>query len=173
MRFILSTLFIFISLTSVCQIKYSLDTLTFDQIIMVDIEPGEAGDPYVYDKYGRENHDILKEVPLDKSTMKELNAKLNSRASYGKSYASCFEPEFGLIYMYQGRLVTQIIISLKCNRLLSKSIIPAQLPDNRGDGDITYYSLSGFSSGFRKYLNTLLIKYKFSNQFENNPDIDD
>lgn len=95
--------------------------------------------------------------------MNKLSKYLDSKNSYGNVVAGCFDPHLGIVYYDKTKIVAYITVCFDCNRLRS-SIELAEQKGKMGKGKDAYYMLDGLSKTFRHFLNTLLIKYKFSDQ---------
>lgn len=140
--------------------------LKFDKVIFYDFtDIGEKGS-LIVDNNGKYIQKILKQVTLDTAIIKKLNSKLGDKKSFGSGTAFCFDPHCGMVYYLNGKPVAQITICLACNRLYSNINIPAQKQGKQGQGEGSYYLLDGLSKSFRKFINELLKKNKFSNQIQ-------
>ena len=140
--------------------------LKFDKVVFYDFEEiGEEGSQLVDDN-GKTVQKIIKQVQLDTSMISKLNSKLGDKRSYGNVTASCFDPHCGFVYFLNGKPVAQILICIDCNRLRSDIDIPAKKQGKQGTGADTYYIADGLSKSMRKFINGLLIKYKFTHQIE-------
>jgi hypothetical protein len=166
MKVLAVLIFLAATLFTYGQTKNPFSSLKFDKVIMYDFqESGEKGDAIV-DNNGKFLQTIFKQVQLDKETIKKVNARLGDKKSYGNGTAACFDPHCGFVYFLNNKIVGQVTICLSCNRLHSTIDIPAQKQGKQGKGKDAYYILDGLSKPFRKFINGLLIKNKFSNQIK-------
>jgi hypothetical protein len=138
--------------------------LEYDKVVMYDYE-GRKG-VYLVDKNGELSKTIKKQVILDEKTEKELIKKLGQKSSYGEGTAACFDPHLGFIFYCQNKIVANIAVCFSCNRLQSSLDIPAQKQGKIGSGDDIGYLLIGMSESFKKFLNELVLKYKFSHSLQ-------
>ncbi|HNP24736.1 MAG TPA: hypothetical protein PKM63_22050 [Panacibacter sp.] len=164
---IISFLFLLtISLSSNGQTNNPFLSLKFDKVVFFDFEDiGEKGS-LIVDNNGKYFQTVIKQVQLDTQTIKELNAKLGDKKSYGNGAAACFDPHCGFVYFLKGKPVGQITICLSCNRLYSSIDIPAQKQGQQGQGKDAYYILDGLSKSFRQFINGLIKENKFTHQIE-------
>jgi hypothetical protein len=143
-------------------------TLQYDKVIMYDFAVTDGGDSdesaYPLDKKGKLSKYVTKQVQLDNETIKDLNAHLGDRKSYGRVSAFCFDPHLGFAYYFKGKIVAYISICMDCNVLDSSLPIDAQKQGKNGTGKNIYYLLSGPSKSLRHFLNALLKKNNFSHQ---------
>ena len=133
---------------------------------MYDFDGGKGSDLYIVDDKGQLAKSISKQFQLDKGSFTKLNKKLSERKSYGSPTAACFDPHLGFVYYLKGKVVGHVTICLDCNRLYSSIKIIAQQQGKIGQGKEAYYISDGLSQSFRNFLNTLLIKKKFSHQIK-------
>lgn len=146
--------------------------LRYDRVVFYDFESiGEKG-AQIFDSKGHALQNIIKKVELNSQTVSALNTRLRDRKSFGAATAFCFDPHCGFVYFYKGKIVSQILVCLECNRLGSDIDIPAQNQGKQNSGKDAYYLAEGLSKSFRKYLNQLLITHKFSHQIEPGSDFD-
>jgi hypothetical protein len=140
--------------------------LKYDSVVIYDLEFERWRDEMsVIDKNGKLNFPVNKRAKLDNKSVQALSKKLGSKSSYGNSEAACFEPHLGIVYYSAGKPVAQATICISCNRLESSLPIPAQMQGKQTAEDGTiYYNLMGMSKEFRKYLDKLLEKHKFSHR---------
>jgi hypothetical protein len=147
------------------QLENPFQLLKYDGAVMYDYE--QAGEnPSLIDGDGRiiKSVHVKKQIQLEKATIDELAVKLCSKSSFGNSHADCFEPHLGIVYYWHDKAVADILICMDCNRLSSSIHLPDQRQGQNGSGQNLYYLADGMSKSFRKFLNTLLIKYDFSHQ---------
>jgi len=138
--------------------------LQYDEIIIYDFNEnshGEGGS--IVDDKGR-LAPVIKQVLLDKATATELHKRIFQKSSYGAPEAACFDPHLGIVYYLNKKIVAHFTICMGCNRLEGSVEIPAQLQVKGGTGKEIYYTGMGMSKSFRKFLNGLLVKHKFSHQ---------
>ena len=162
---------LFISLlfiaTSLCaQVKNPYLNLKFDKVVMYDFAEGEEREGVIFNKDGKLVQTIVKQVTLDKETIKKLDRRIGLKESYGYSFAMCFNPHLGFVYFLKDKIVAQVTVCFGCNILESTLDIPAQKQGRQGTGKDVYYTLSGLNKSFRKFLNQLVIKNGFSNQIQ-------
>lgn len=166
MRIGIIFLYLLVAITLTAQNRNPFSSLQYDRVIFYDFgEEAEKGG-LIINEEGNFVRNILHQVRLDDATIKTLNAKLGLKKSYGNGTAACFDPHCGFVYFLRNKPVAQISICLGCNRLYSTKKIPAQKQGKHGKGKEAYYTLNGMSKSFRKYLNGLLIRYKFGQQLK-------
>jgi hypothetical protein len=139
--------------------------LTVDSIVFYDFG-GDSGKEVItiIEKNGKLSNSVVKSAKLDKVTGENFTKLLGQKKSYGSGTASCFDPHLGVVYYSNKKPIAYVNICLSCNRLHSSLEIANQLQGKQGEGADAYYILDGMSKTFRKKINTLLIKYKFSHQ---------
>lgn len=165
MRIIYLLVLILVHPNSKAQQKNPYATLKFDKVVMYDFEGGKGGDMYIVDEKGQLSKSIRKQMELDKTTISKLNGKLGDKKSFGGGTVACFDPHVGFVYYLKNKMVAQLSICLDCNRLSSSTgYLPAQQQGKVGKGEDAYYLSEGMSKTFRRFINNLLIKYKFSHQ---------
>lgn len=146
--------------------------LKFDKVVFYDIDiPGEKP-ALIADSNGKLLVPVLKQIQLDKATVKELNAKIGSKQSYGNVRADCFTPHCGLVYYLDDKPVAQVLICLDCNKLGASIPVPAQRQGEQERGKWLYYTRDGMSKPFRQFINQLLVNYHFSHQVAPGSDFD-
>ena len=138
--------------------------LTADSIVFYDFGGKPEEEITTIIKNGKLSNTVIKSNKLDKITGDNFTKLLGQKESYGSSTASCFEPHLGVVYYFNKKPIAYINICLSCNRLDPSLIITSQLQGKQGQGKDIYYGLNGMSKKFRKEINSLLIKYKFSHQ---------
>ncbi len=145
-------------------IKFS--KLKYDSVRMYDFEGGKGTDLYIINEKGGLAKNIKKQTVLKQAEIVALNQRLNNKKSFGWPTAACFDPHLGFVYYRKGKVIAHVTICLDCNRLHSSITIPEQQQGKVGKGEAAYYISDGLSSGFRNYLNKLLVRYKFSHQIK-------
>ena len=86
-------------------------------------------------------------------------------SSYKNGFAAiCWEPHLGIYFLNKGKTVNYIEVCLDCNKLMSALKIKASEPYKLGK----IYVPTGLTAKFRKFINSLLLKYKFEHTV--NPD---
>lgn len=156
------------------QLKNPFLALKFDKVIMYDYQQ-DGEDPSLVDKKGQliKTVKIKKQVIVDRTTINIFNKKVGEKKSYGKTTAFCFDPHLGIVYYLNGKIVRHILVCMECNVLRADINIPTQEQNKQGRGDKAFYLGDGMSKSFRKFLNQLLIKYKFSHQIKQGSDFDE
>lgn len=154
-----------VSITSFGQSKNPYSKIKYDKVVFYDFIIESKG-LLIMDENGKYLQSIIKKVELDKSTISKLNYKLGDKKSFGAGTAACFDPHCGFVYFYKNIPVAQITICLGCNALSSTIELPAQEQGKQGKGKDAYFISDGMSKSFRKFINGLLIKHKFSNQIK-------
>jgi len=144
-------------------------TLTYDSLVIYDFEYLDYSvNPRkrilsIIDENGDLPNTIKKLVRLPSPEAQELSEKIGLQSSYGQLTAACFDPHFGMVYYENGKAKEFVTICLSCNFPRSSLNIPVR---NQGgekmDNGEMYYTKTGFSKAFRKYLNEIKIKYGFS-----------
>lgn len=173
MRIIFLFILFVIHLNSKAQQKNPYAALKFDKVIMYDFEGGKEGDIYIIDDKGQLAKSISKQVVINKAIIDNLNSKLGNKKSFGGGTAACFDPHVGFVYYLKNKIVAHLSICLDCNRLYSSTgNLPAQQQGKVGKGKDAYYLGEGMSKFFRRFINNLLIKYKFSHQITPGSDFD-
>lgn len=139
--------------------------LSVDSVVFYDFG-GDSGKEVItiIEKNGKLSNSVIKSTKLDKVTADNFTKLLGQKKSYGNGTASCFDPHLGVVYYSNNKAIAYVNICLSCNRLHSSLEIANQLQGKQDDGADAYYILDGMSKNFRKEINTLLIKYKFSHQ---------
>jgi len=139
--------------------------LSVDSIVFYDFggRPEEEINSII-EKNGKLSKTVIKSAKLDKLTADNFTKLLGQKTSYGSSTAACFEPHLGVVYYLNKKPIAYIDICLSCNRLYPSLKINTQMQGKQGEGKEVYYTLNGISKSFRKEINSLLIKYKFSHQ---------
>ncbi len=154
---------------------YSQSSLKFkyDKVILYDFESkGEKGN-LIFDTITNKPLQIIrKEQNLSVTDINSLHAKLFQKKSYGSVTASCFDPHFGWVYYLNNKIVGQVSVCFGCNKLSATFVIAAQQQGKQGEGEDVYYIGDGMSKAFRKQLNSLIKKYKFSHQLDFTSDFD-
>jgi hypothetical protein len=167
MKNLVITLMVFCPLYSLyAQNPYLL--LSYDSIVIYDFDWRDPITKKIVSIIDTENRalasTVKKSACLDKKTAMQLSRLLGEKTSYGQEVASCFEPHLGIVFYQQGKHTAHIDVCLTCNRLESSLKIPAQDQGKHQTEDDVYYTLYGMSKSFRKYLNRILVKNKFSHQ---------
>jgi len=142
-------------------------TLKFDSLVFYDYEGGK-GMPELVDSNGKLSNTVVKRAFIDGTTAKEFSRRLGLHSSYGQSKAFCFDPHLGAVYYLHGRPIATVQICLECNILRSSKKLVAQEQglDVGGVEKTGEYTAEGMSKSFRKYINSLLKKFKFSHQLD-------
>ena len=143
-------------------------TLKYDSLVWYDYK-GYKGNFDVIDKSGKLNKSVVKSAVLDAVSAKEFSRRLGLRSSYGQAKAFCFDPHLGIVYYKAGKAIATVLICMDCNILEPSLHLKAQEQgyDVGGPGNPTgLYTGGGMSPAFRKYINSLLIKYRFSHQID-------
>lgn len=167
MRFITFLFWLTFALSLNGQAKNPFLKLKFDKVVLYDYEPfGE--NPALVDNNGQilKAVKIKKQAQLDSSTIKELNTKLGDKKSFGDVTAICFEPHLAIAYYLDRKIIRDVLICMACNALRSDVDIPAQHQNKQGKGKEAYYLGDDMSKIFRKFINSLLVKYNFSHQIK-------
>jgi hypothetical protein len=145
------------------QHKTTYNNLKYDKVVMYDYNPSDKAG-YIVEEDGKLTKGIKKQVQLDKSTINLLRIKLENKNSFGNGTSACFDPHLGFVYYLNGKVVAHLAICMDCNRLRSSINLDSQKQGKMGTGKYAYYIRDGMSDSFRKFLNKLLIKHKFSHQ---------
>lgn len=148
--------------------------LTVDSVVFYDFG-GQPEDEIlsIVEKDGKLSKTVIKSAKLDKLTADNFTKILGQKESYGKQTASCFDPHLGVVYYSKGVPLAHVTICISCNRLYPSLDIKAQQQGKEGQGNGAYYTLNGMSKKFRKEINSLLIKYKFSHQIKEKTSFDE
>jgi len=154
----------FIFFTSFAQPAKTFSSLTYDKVIIYDYSGSKDYYIHIIDEQGRLAKTVTKQATLNTMEINKLSKSLDSKGSYGSGSAACFDPHLGIVYYHKTKIVAYVSICLDCNALDSSIEIAAQKQGKIGEGKDAYYTLGGMSKTFRHFLNTLLIKYKFSHQ---------
>jgi hypothetical protein len=162
MKPLLFCLMLFLNLAHAQQ-KPTYTILKYDKVIMYDYDPSDKVG-HIIEENGKLTSHIKKRVELDKNTADLLKVKLHSKSSFGSGTSPCFDPHLGFVYYLNGKVVASISICMSCNRLNSSIILDSQKQGKIGKGKDAYYMLDGMSDTFRKFLNKILVKHKFSHQ---------
>lgn len=139
-------------------------TLQYDSLVIYDFDWYSKDERYrsILDESGKLVPTIKKSVRLSPKDAIELTKAIGDSTSYGQITAACFDPHFGMVYFLQGQPTEHITICMSCNFPKSSLEIPAR---NQGaewlDGEV-FYTRTGFSKTFRKYLSALKKKHGFS-----------
>ncbi len=146
-----------------CILSYGQKTnpyanLKFDKVVMYDFEPSGDKGGSIVESNGLLTQLISKQVKLDSSTINQLNKKLGDNKSFNWGTAACFDPHLGFVYYKGKKIVGYITICVSCNILSPNFKLPAQSRPTEGN------DAHGMSTSFRKFLNSLLKKNKFSHQ---------
>lgn len=152
------------SFTPFAQGAKTFSSLKYDKVIIYDYSGSKDYYIHIIDEQGRLAKTVTQQVTLNTTEINKLSKSLDSRSSYGSGSAACFDPHLGVVYYYKTKIVAYVSICLDCNALDSSIDIAAQKQGKIGEGKDAYYMLGGMSKTFRYFLNTLLIKYKFSHQ---------
>ena len=155
---------LFISYFTNGQVINPFVKLKYDKVVFYDFEDTLGKTLRIVDRNGKMLVRVIRQVNLESSTIKNINIKLGEIKSYGNFTASCFDPHCGFVYFLNGIPVAQVLICIDCNRLVSDIDIPAQKQGKQGSGEDIYYIADGLSKAMRKFINRLLIEYKFSHQ---------
>jgi len=172
MKTIITSIFLFLFVYCYAQLKNPYKTLKYDKVVFYDFEIADEKGLVIVNKDGSYEQSIIKQVQLDKLTISKINNKLGDKKSFGGGQAACFDPHCGFVYYFKNKVLAQITICLGCNGLYSTIDIPAQQQGKQGKGKGVYYMLDGMSKSFRKFINELLKKYKFSHQIEKGSSFD-
>ena len=166
MRLIAMVFLLTLTINSSGQTKNPFQSLKFDKAIICDFESdGEHDYPLVNEK-GQLAAFVKKSVQPDRLTTSQLVSKLGDKQSYGQVHADCDEPHFGIIFYKAGKDVAEVKICLGCNVLSPSLLIPAQNQGKVGHGKNAYYTRTGMSKQFRRFINALIKKYNFSHPVE-------
>lgn len=153
----------FIPFISYAQKEIIFSDLKFDKVVMYDFEGVKGSGLYIINN-GKLSTSVKKQQTLNKKEESLLINKLNLKSSYGGGTASCFDPHLGFVIYNKNIVVAHITICLDCNRLSSSITIAEQQNDDQDSFENKYVNTSGLSPIFRKFINELLIKYRFSHQ---------
>jgi hypothetical protein len=94
---------------------------------------------------------VKKQAQLTQDQVNYITNLLGSDSTYGESYASCFNPEFGIVFFDGSKIAFHTSICLGCNLLRSSKVIPATRAKYIKIGDDYQYPAEGFSdSGGQK-----------------------
>jgi hypothetical protein len=154
----------FIFFAAFAQPAKTFSSLKYDQVIIYDYSGSKDYYLHIIDEQGRLAKTVTKQATLNTTEINKLSKSLDSKSSYGCGSAACFDPHLGIVYNYKTKIVAHVSVCLDCNALDSSIDIAAQKQGKIGNGKDAYYMLGGMSKTFRHFLNTLLIKYKFSHQ---------
>ncbi len=137
--------------------------LKYDSLVIYDYEGRPEGRGMFIVEDGKLVKSVTKSARLEMQTAIALTKMFEQKSSYGESEAFCFEPHLGIVYWRQGKPVAYISICMTCN-VLSPNIEISIQKKTVKIGSETEIIKEGMSKEFRKYLNGLLTKYKFSHQ---------
>jgi hypothetical protein len=154
----------FLFFTSFAQGAKTFSSLKYDKVIIYDYSGSKDYYLHIIDEQGRLAKTVTKQATLTTTEINKLSKSLDSKSSYGGGSAACFDPHLGIVYYSKTKIVAYVSVCLDCNALDSSIDIAAQKQGKVGKGKDAYYILGGMSKTFRQFLNTLLIKYKFSHQ---------
>jgi len=154
----------FIFFITIARPVKTFSSLKYDKVIIYDYSGSKDYYLHIIDEQGRLAKTVTKQATLNTTEINKLSKRLDSKSSYGSGSAACFDPHLGIVYYYKTKIVAHVSVCLDCNALSSSIKIEAQKQGKIGEGKDAYYTLGGMSKTFRHFLNTLLIKYKFSHQ---------
>lgn len=132
-------------------------TMDYDSLVICDfgnIEETEGNITQIDSRYLLKSKP-QKRVVLSTTEAKEFSNRIGLKSSYGQSAAACFIPHFAALYYKGGVGIASVEICVDCNQLYTSHNIKSLVFDS----DKNEY---GMSKEFRKYLKSLLQKYKFS-----------
>ena len=165
-----SRIFILLLLTSTLVLSQPnpYTTLTYDSLIIYDFEYLDYSVKprkrilSIIDENGNLPNTVKKSVRLPTKEALQFSKRIGLKSSYGQITAACFDPHLGAVYYENGKVKEHITICLACNYPRSSLKIQARNQGREMNGGEIYYTLTGFSKSFRKYLNNLKKKYHFS-----------
>ncbi|WP_419699394.1 hypothetical protein [Mucilaginibacter sp. NFX135] len=163
-RIALTLIFSFLFFAAFTQPTKTFSSLKYDKVIIYDYSGSKDYYIHIIDEQGQLAKTVTKQVTLNTMEINKLSKSLDSKSSYGSGSAACFDPHLGIVYYHKTKIVAHVSVCLDCNALDSSIDIAAQKQGKIGKGKDAYYMLGGMSKSFRYFLNTLLIKYKFSHQ---------
>ncbi|WP_395063534.1 hypothetical protein [Flavobacterium sp.] len=137
------------------------DTLKFDKIIAYDFEGSEEPNPSVIGKNDKFTNVILKQKYLNEKQGYFLIKCLTSNATYGGSFAACFNPHLGFVFFDHDKVVYTVDVCLGCNYLISTSDIPAMNSKMINKGTEDAYPAFGFSKAGKKKIRKLCKELDF------------
>lgn len=139
--------------------------LNFDKVIMYDYE-GQKGNGLFILEHGKLARSVTKQRVLTNAEANSFTDKLRQKASYGGIMAECFDPHLGFVLYAKDSIVAHITVCLDCNRISMSLRIPGLEQERTVTTDEIYYTKTGMSKSFRKFLNGLILKYGFSHQIK-------
>jgi len=138
-------------------------TLAFDKVMMYQFNGGQSIDSmYIVDTQGELSTSITNKVELTPQEVKDLNAKIENKKSYGEATMDCFNAHLGFVYYLKNKIVAHVTISSACKRLHSSIDIPAQKQGKVSVGTDIYYTATGLSESFINFINAMIVKYHFT-----------
>ena len=138
----------------------------FDSVMITEFSPPTEA------PFPSQRKDLLKQKPdtaatklkamLTKPESEEIYRLLTDKKSYNSKASVCWMPHLGIYFLNKGVIVNYIEVCLDCNKLMSLLRIKDSEPVKLGKLKLA----TGLAPAFRKFINSLLVKYHFQHLIE-------
>lgn len=123
--------------------------LAFDKVVAYDFESDrDSGAGIIEDEKFAAR--VYKQQALTQEQVDSLLRILTEKATYGGTYAACFEPHLGFVFYQDHEIVGDVSICFACNYLRSTPDIPAVDAHEVRSGEYVFPRFGFSASGGRK-----------------------
>ena len=141
--------------------KKPFNKLRYDKVIAYDYDGANGEHIFEIVESGKLVSRIKKQVQLSQIQVDDLTNLLGAPSTYGRGYAFCYEPHFGIVFYLDNKITAHISIAIGCNRLRSSIPILATSKNFIRIGKGYKYPAEGFSEMGSQKLVSLCKDLKF------------